>query len=213
MEQMDKREYDQIEEAANRLQHEASVKCSRELEKARLKPWIDREGKYIGENYLREIVKGIDNSEMMLFVSSKNSNNSYYALKEVCYAADNKMKILPLLLDDSPFNEDIKLLFSAKDKRWFHPNTSKTLEELTDSIKKYIDDIAKKEREKAEAEEAERRRIEAENERKRVEAEEKIRIAKLEKEIESPVPIIIAFMPIYCGRKTMPIIINMLPST
>lgn len=31
---MDKREYDQIEEAANRLQHEASVKCSRELEKA-----------------------------------------------------------------------------------------------------------------------------------------------------------------------------------
>ena len=155
------------------------------FEKARLKPWIDREGKYIGENYLREIVKGIDNSEMMLFVSSKNSNNSYYALKEVCYAADNKMKILPLLLDDSPFNEDIKLLFSAKDKRWFHPNTSKTLEELTDSIKKYIDDIAKKEREKAEAEEAERRRIEAENERKRVEAEEKIRIAKLEKEIEN----------------------------
>ena len=152
------------------------------FEKARLKPWIDREGKYIGENYLREIVKGIDNSEMMLFVSSKNSNNSYYALKEVCYAADNKMKILPLLLDDSPFNEEIKLLFSAKDKRWFHPNTSKTLEELTGSIKKYIDDIAQKEREKAEAEEAERRRIEAENERKRVEAEEKIRIAKLEKE-------------------------------
>ena len=32
--EMDKREYDQIEEAANRLQHEASVKCSRELEKA-----------------------------------------------------------------------------------------------------------------------------------------------------------------------------------
>ena len=31
---MDKREYDQIEEAANRLQHEASVKCGRELEKA-----------------------------------------------------------------------------------------------------------------------------------------------------------------------------------
>ena len=155
------------------------------FEKARLKPWIDREGKYIGENYLREIVKGIDNSEMMLFVSSKNSNNSYYALKEVCYAADNKMKILPLLLDDSPFNEEIKLLFSAKDKRWFHRNTSRTLEELTDSIKKYIDDIAKKEREKAEAEEAERRRIEAENERKRVEAEEKIRIAKLEKEIEN----------------------------
>ena len=56
---------------------------------------------------------------------------------------------------------------------------------MTDSIKKYIDDIAKKEREKAEAEEAERRRIEAEKERKRVEAEEKIRIAKLEKDIEN----------------------------
>lgn len=31
---MNSQEYDQIEEAANRLQHEASVKCSRELEKA-----------------------------------------------------------------------------------------------------------------------------------------------------------------------------------
>ena len=31
---MDKREYDQIEEAANRMQHEARVKCSREIEKA-----------------------------------------------------------------------------------------------------------------------------------------------------------------------------------
>ena len=31
---MNSQEYDQIEEAADRLQHEASVKCSRELEKA-----------------------------------------------------------------------------------------------------------------------------------------------------------------------------------
>ena len=31
---MNGQEYDQIEEAANRLQREASVKCSRELEKA-----------------------------------------------------------------------------------------------------------------------------------------------------------------------------------
>lgn len=155
------------------------------FEKAHIKPWIDREGKYIGENYLKEIVKGIDNSEMMLFVSSEKSNNSYYAIKEVCYAADNKMKILPLLLDDTPFNEEIKLLFSAKDKRWYHLNTSKTLEELTNSIKKHIEDIAQKEIEKAEAEEAERQRIEAEKERKRIEAEEKIRIAKLEKEIEN----------------------------
>lgn len=155
------------------------------FENAHIRPWVDREGKYIGENYLKEIVKGIDNSEMMLFVSSKNSNNSYYALKEVCYAADNKMKILPLLLDDTPFNEEIKLLFSAKDKRWFYPNTSKTLDELTENIKNYLDDIAQKEREKAEAEEAERHRIEEEKERKRIEAEEKKRIAKLEKEIEN----------------------------
>ena len=153
--------------------------------KAGIIPWIDREGKYIGENYLKEIVKGIDNSEMMVFVSSKNSNSSYYAIKEVCYAADNKMKILPLLLDDTPFNDEIKLLFSAKDKRWFYRNTSKTLDELAECVKKHIDDIARVEREKAEAEEAERRKKEEEEERKRKEAEEKKRIEKLEKEIAS----------------------------
>ncbi len=155
------------------------------LNKACIRPWIDREGKYIGENYLREIAEGIDNSEMMLFVSSKNSNASYFAPKEVCYAADRKMKILPLLLDDTPFHKDIKLLFSAKDKRWFYPNTLKTLDELTENIKNYIDNIAQKEIEKAKAEEEARRKIEEEKERKRIEVEEKKRIAKLEKEIEN----------------------------
>ena len=52
---MDKREYDQIEEAANRLQHEASVKCSRELEKAQKY----KEGYEQGvEDLLRSIRRG-----------------------------------------------------------------------------------------------------------------------------------------------------------
>ena len=155
------------------------------FEKAGLKPWIDREGKYIGENYLKEISKGINNSESMLFISSKNSNASYYAPLEVRKAAEKKMKVFLLLLDDTPLNDDIDLLFSTIDKRWFYPDTEKTLKELTGTIKKHIDDIARKEKEKAEAEEAERRRIEEEKERKRIEAEEKKRIAKLEKEIEN----------------------------
>ena len=155
------------------------------FKKAGIKPWIDREGKYIGENYLKEIGKGINNSEVMLFVSSRNSNASYFARLEVCKAADKKMKIYLLLLDDTPLHEDIDLLFSAKDKRWFYPNTSKTLDELAENINKHIADIARKEKEKAEAEEAERRRIEEEQEKKRIEAEEKKRIEKLEKDIES----------------------------
>lgn len=155
------------------------------FEKAGLKAWIDREGKYIGENYLKEISKGINNSESMLFVSSKNSNASYYAPLEVRKAAEKKMKVFLLLLDDTPLNDDIDLLFSTIDKRWFYTDTEKTLKELTVTIKKHIDDIASKEKEKAEAEEAERRRVEAEKERKRIEAEEKKRIAKLEKEIEN----------------------------
>lgn len=155
------------------------------FEKAGLKPWIDREGKYIGENYLKEISRGINNSESMLFISSKNSNASYYAPLEVRKAAEKKMKVFLLLLDDTPLNDDIDLLFSTIDKRWFYPDTEKTLKELTGTIKKHIDDIARREKEKAEAEEAERRRIEEEKERKRIEAEERKRIAKLEKEIEN----------------------------
>lgn len=154
------------------------------FKKADIKPWIDREGKYVGENYLREIVKGINNSEMMLYVSSENSNTAYFPPLEVCKAADLKMKVFLLLLDDTPLNENIDLLFSAKDKRWFYPNTTKTLDELVTSIKKHIDDIARTEREQAEAEEAERRKKNEEEERKRKEAEEKKRIEKLEKEID-----------------------------
>ena len=119
----------------------------KQLEKANIKTWVDREGKYIGENYMKEIAKGIDNSEMLLFVSSQNSNSSdsYWPIKEVLYAADQKMKIIPLLLDNTPFHEDLKLLFSAKDKRWLFPNTQKTLDDLTDNIQNHISKIAKAE--------------------------------------------------------------------
>lgn len=144
------------------------------FEKEGLKSWIDREGKYIGENYLKEISKGINNSESMLFISSKNSNASYYAPLEVRKAAEKKMKVFLLLLDDTPINDDIDLLFSTIDKRWFYPDTEKTLKELAGTIKKHIDDIARREKEKKEAEEAER-----------LKKEEKERIKKLEKEIES----------------------------
>lgn len=152
---------------------------------AGIKPWIDREGKYYGENYLKEISKGINNSEMMLFVSSKNSNKSYYTSLEVCKAAEKKLKIFLLLLDDTPLNEDFDLLFGAKDKRWFYPNTKEALDDLVKNIKNNLNDIARAEKEQIEAEEAERRKKEEEEEKKRKEEEEKKRIEKLEKEIAS----------------------------
>lgn len=86
--------------------------------------WIDHNG--IGaDDFKRVIVDAIENSELFIFVSTINSNQSTWTAKEIGIAVEEKKTIIPIRLDDSEFNKEVKFdlvnlnyydLFHAEDK-------------------------------------------------------------------------------------------------
>lgn len=70
--------------------------------------WIDRDGIESGDSFKRVIVRAIEECRVMLFFSSKSSNISTWTSKEVGVAVYEQKHIIPILLDDSKYNGDVK---------------------------------------------------------------------------------------------------------
>lgn len=66
--------------------------------------WIDINGVYSGANFKEVIVNAISSSEIVLFLSSENSNNSVNVAKEIGLADKYGKVIIPVRLDRSPLN-------------------------------------------------------------------------------------------------------------
>ena len=79
----------------------------RALERVNLKCWIDRSGHYSGKNYKSEIVGKIRHSQIVLFVSSENSNKSENVIKEISVAVELQKHIIPIRLDYSSYADSI----------------------------------------------------------------------------------------------------------
>ena len=69
---------------------------------------MDVKGIENGENFKTVIVKAIEESTVFLYFSSKNSNGSPWTAKEVGIAVARKKPIIPIWLDNSPFNKDVE---------------------------------------------------------------------------------------------------------
>lgn len=72
--------------------------------------WIDKEGIFSGEEFVKEISKAIVNSKMLVFVSSKSSNESEYTCGELLKAKKAKKLIIPFLIDKCDFNDKFEIL-------------------------------------------------------------------------------------------------------
>lgn len=77
--------------------------------------WIDINGVYSGANFKEKIVSAISSSELVLFLSSKDSNASPNVAKEIAYADRYGKIIIPVRLDASPMNPAIEYDLSAID--------------------------------------------------------------------------------------------------
>lgn len=77
------------------------------LNKLNIPYWIDIDGVYSGANFKETIVKAISSSEIVLFLSSENSNKSDNVAKEISIADKYGKVIIPVRLDTSPMNPKI----------------------------------------------------------------------------------------------------------
>ena len=78
------------------------------LESAGYKVWIDRTNVHPGKSYKSIIVQAIEDSTVLLFFSSKDSNASLWPAKEIAIAVDRQKHIIPIKLDDTRYNQDVE---------------------------------------------------------------------------------------------------------
>lgn len=78
------------------------------LEKAGYKCWLDVDGMFSGISYKKVIVDAIKRSNVLLFMSSENSNRSRNVVSEVSIAMEYGKKVIPVRLDMSPYSESIE---------------------------------------------------------------------------------------------------------
>lgn len=102
--------------------------------------WIDREGVRHGDDFKEDIVNAIVCSDILLFISSENSNRSRNTIKEVSVAENSNKPILPVRIDDSPYNKSLE--YDLCNRHWVQLNETNNMEELgqqlSDNIRFYL---------------------------------------------------------------------------
>lgn len=85
------------------------------LDRNNITYFIDLEGLSGGNNIPAVLADAIKDSEVFLFVASKNSYASKFATSEVTFAFNNlpKARILPYLIDNADMPQDLVFLFGA----------------------------------------------------------------------------------------------------
>ena len=70
--------------------------------------WIDKDGIRSGDAFKKEIAQAIKCSCCMVFFSSENANASDWTTKEVSYAVNKKVPIIPVKLDRAEYREEVE---------------------------------------------------------------------------------------------------------
>lgn len=90
--------------------------------------WIDREGVRHGDDFKEDIVDAIVNSKILLYISSVNSNKSRNTVKEVGLAEKSNKVILPVKIDDSPYNKSLE--YDLCNRHWIQLKDLDSMEDL-----------------------------------------------------------------------------------
>lgn len=106
------------------------------LSNAGYRCWLDMDGIAAGDEFMSIIISAIKKSKCVLFFSSKHSNMSVWTIKEVEYALKKNIQILPIKLDDSPYNDSID--FSLMTINYLEIKNREDLEKLLLAAKRMI---------------------------------------------------------------------------
>ena len=96
--------------------------------------WVDVKAKYSGQYFTNVLAKRIIWSDILLFLSSSNSNTSEWVSKEILFAAQNKKKIIVVRLDDSSYNLDFAIILAGKDYIDFNKESPEKLNDIIENI-------------------------------------------------------------------------------
>ena len=132
-------------DAGKGMEHEVFVSYSRKdsavarelckvLDSIGVPYWIDVNSISAGEEYKRKIVRAIRQATFFIFLSSASSNASPNVLKEMQLAVKEQKRIVPIKLDNSPYDDAIEYDISSLDFIDFSSGPEAAAQKLRNTI-------------------------------------------------------------------------------
>ena len=161
---------DYVDENYNVIPGNAIAEIQNVFDENGITYWFDKDGIYSGQEFIEIITGAIAESKMLIFISSKHSNESIWTAGEIFEALDGEKAIIPVKIDNCQYNKKFKLLIRPLDYIDYQENPRNALKDLLRAINKVKEDIAQKQREE------EKLRQEKEAEAKKEKIKEEISI-------------------------------------
>lgn len=161
---------DYVDENYNVIPGNAIAEIQNVFDENGITYWFDKDGIYSGQEFIEIITGAIAESKMLIFISSKHSNESIWTAGEIFEALDGEKAIIPVKIDNCQYNKKFKLLIRPLDYMDYQENPQNALKDLLRAINKVKEDIAQKQREE------EKLRQEKEAEAKKEKIKEEISI-------------------------------------
>ena len=138
---------DYVDESYNVIPGNAIAEIQNVFDENGITYWFDKDGIYSGQEFIEIITGAIAESKMLIFISSKHSNESMWTAGEIFEALDGEKAIIPVKIDNSQYNKKFKLLIRPLDYFDYQENPQNALKDLLRAINKVKEDIAQKQRE------------------------------------------------------------------
>ena len=161
---------DYVDENYNVIPGNAIAEIQNVFDENGITYWFDKDGIYSGQEFIEIITGAIAESKILIFISSKHSNESMWTAGEIFEALDGEKAIIPVKIDNCQYNKKFKLLIRPLDYIDYQENPQNALKDLLRAINKVKEDIAQKQREE------EKLRQEKEAEAKKEKIKEEISI-------------------------------------
>ena len=158
---------DYVDENYNVIPGNAIAEIQNVFDENGITYWFDKDGIYSGQEFIEIITGAIAESKMLIFISSKHSNESIWTAGEIFEALDGEKAIIPVKIDNCQYNKKFKLLIRPLDYIDYQENPQNALKDLLRAINKVKEDIAQKQRE----EEKLRQQKEAEAKKEKIKEE------------------------------------------
>ena len=138
---------DYVDENYNVIPGNAIAEIQNVFDENGITYWFDKDGIYSGQEFIEIITGAIAESKMLIFISSKHSNESIWTAGEIFEALDGEKAIIPVKIDNCQYNKKFKLLIRPLDYIDYQENPQNALKDLLRAINKVKEDIAQKQRE------------------------------------------------------------------
>ena len=129
--------HDFVDDSQNVIPGNCVSKILETFERYGISYWIDKKGIYHGDKFKGVLASAIEAADVFVFISSESSNKSEWTAKEIDVAVYEKKIIIPVRIDDSKYNNSVKIDLVGLDFINYQSNPELALEELVKSVKKH----------------------------------------------------------------------------